>query len=494
MTNLTNLTITEALKLLDKKEITSQELTKAHIDNCEKYNNELNAYITTTYDLALSKAKQSDEKRQNNQKLGLMEGIPIAVKDLFCTKGIKTTASSKILQNFVPTYESTVTKNLFNNGAIMLGKVSCDEFAMGSTNMTSYFGNVKSPWKNQKGEHTVPGGSSGGSSSAVSARMAMAATGTDTGGSIRQPASFTGTVGLKPTYGTCSRWGTVAFASSLDQAGPITRSVADCALMLNAMASHDKKDSTTIKRKLPNFVESIKDDIKGLKVGFPKEYITDDMDPEISQYLKQTAKILEDHGAEIIDISLPTTKYALACYYIIAPAEASSNLARYDGVKYGFRAGEDFESLDDMYIKTRTQGFGDEVKRRILIGTHVLSAGFYDAYFLKAQKIRRLIVEDFQKSFKKIDVILTPTTANTSFSLSEKPTDPIALYLQDLFSVPASMAGLPALSLPIGLAKNKLPLGIQLISNYFKEDILIKTAYKIEQTINFDDTPTILQG
>ena len=408
-----------------------------------------------------------------------LPGIPIAIKDLFCTKNIKTTAGSKILENFVPTYESTVTQNILNEGGIIIGKLNCDEFAMGSSNETSYFGNVQNPVS----ENLVPGGSSGGSSSALAAKLTPATIGTDTGGSIRQPASFTGTVGLKPTYGSCSRYGIVAFASSLDQAGPMTQDVKDCSLMLEIMSSYDSKDSTSVEFKRENYLSNLNDNIKGKKIGIPKEYRVDGMPKEIDELWEKGIKIIKENGGQIVEISLPNTNYALPTYYIVAPAEASSNLARYDGVKYGFRSKG--ENLIDMYEKTRSEGFGDEVKRRIMIGTYVLSSGYYDAYYLKAQKVRRLIKNDFDDAYNKVDAILTPSTPSSAFKIGEKLNDPVSMYLNDIFTVPVNLAGLPAISIPAGHDKKGYPLGLQVIGKAFDEQNILNIAYSIEKNINF---------
>ena len=438
MTNLTHLTIADALKGLDNKDFTAVELTQAHIDAMEAAR-DLNAFIVETPDLALEQAKASDERRAKGT-VGRLEGIPIAMKDLFCTKGVQTTASSKILEGFIPQYESTVSQNMLNDGMVMLGKVALDEFAMGSSNTTSYFGNVINPWKRNDGSDAqlVPGGSSGGSVAAVAARIAMGATGTDTGGSIRQPASFCGLTGIKPTYGRCSRWGVIAFASSLDQAGPIARTVEDCRIMLESMASFDPKDSTSSDRPMQDLSGVINGNVKGMKIGIPKEYRVDGMPEEVSKLWDQGIEWLKDAGAEIVEVSLPHTKYALATYYIIAPAEASSNLARYDGVRYGLRV-EDDKNLHEMYKKTRAEGFGEEVKRRLMLGAYVLSAGFYDAYYIKAQKVRRLIAQDFTNAFEKCDALLTPTAPSAAFAIGENQDDPIKMYLNDVFTVPASL-------------------------------------------------------
>lgn len=485
MTNLTDLTIAEARDALRKKEFTAVELTQAHIEAVEAAR-ALNAFVVETPERAIEEAKAADEALYKGDA-PIMAGIPIAMKDLFCTEGVQTTASSHILEGFVPTYESTVSGNLKANGAVMLGKANLDEFAMGSSNETSYFGPVKNPWRAQGSDaDLVPGGSSGGSVAAVAAHIAMGATGTDTGGSIRQPASFTGLVGMKPTYGRCSRWGTVAFASSLDQAGPLTRSVRDAAIMLEAMAGYDPKDSTSVNVPVPTYEAALSGDIRGMKVGIPKEYRMDGMPEEIEALWQQGISWLKDAGAEIVDISLPHTKYALPTYYIVAPAEASSNLARYDGVRYGLREMPDGGSLNDMYEATRAAGFGDEVKRRIMIGTYVLSAGYYDAYYLKAQKLRTLIADDFAKAYAQVDVILTPTAPSAAFAMGAKSADPIAMYLNDVFTVPASLAGLPGISVPAGLDAQGLPLGLQLLGKTFDEETVLRVADVLEKAAGFD--------
>ncbi|MEK9917868.1 MAG: Asp-tRNA(Asn)/Glu-tRNA(Gln) amidotransferase subunit GatA [Pelagibacteraceae bacterium] len=476
MSNLSDKTLTELVGLIKSKQIKSEELTSEFITNSQK-GKKLNTYITESFDIAKDKAKQFDIKPNFDC---LLPGVPLAVKDLFCTNGVKTTAGSKMLENFIPNYESTVTTNLWNEGAFLLGKLNCDEYAMGSSNETSFYGNVINPLEDK----VVPGGSSGGSAAAVCANLTPATIGTDTGGSIRQPASFTGTVGLKPTYGLCSRWGIVAFASSLDQAGPMTKTVSDCALMLEAMCGFDPKDSTSIDKKKENYSKNLNKNIKGLKIGIPKEYRVDGMPNEIETLWEQGKKILKSEGAEIIDISLPHTEYALPTYYIVAPAEASSNLARYDGVRYGFRSSKG-NNLVEMYENTRSEGFGDEVKRRILIGTYVLSSGYYDAYYLKAQKVRQLIKKDFDDSFNKVDAILTPSAPSSAFKIGEKKDDPISMYLNDVFTVPVNLAGLPAMSIPAGLDKNKLPLGLQLIGKPLAEQTLLNIAFSMEEKINF---------
>src|SRR5210317_1247708 len=480
MSDITSLTLTELVKNIKDKKISSEETTKAFIDRGEK-SRDLNTYITEDFSNALLKAKSFDQKPNFDLKL---PGVPIAVKDLFCTKDVKTTAGSKILNNFIPPYESTVTQNIWNEGAILLGKLNCDEFAMGSSNETSFFGNVQSPI--DKG--LVPGGSSGGSASALAANLTPITIGTDTGGSIRQPASFTGTVGLKPTYGSCSRYGIVAFASSLDQAGPMSKDVKDCALLQEIISTYDEKDSTSIDFKRNEYSKELTNNIKGKKIGIPKEYRVDGMPKEIEDLWTKGIEYAKDCGAEIVEISLPHTNYALPTYYIVAPAEASSNLARYDGVKYGFRSKG--ENLIDMYEKTRSEGFGSEVQRRIMIGTYVLSSGYYDAYYLKAQKVRRLIKEDFDNTFENVDFLLTPSTPSTAFELGQKQ-DPLTMYLNDIFTVPASLAGLPGISIPVGLDKAGLPVGIQLIANSFDEPNLISVAHTLEKSANFN---VIAQG
>ena len=475
MTNVIDLTLNELANKIKSKEISSTEVTSAYVER-SKSSKKLNTYIEETFEQALKNANKFDNKPNFEKKL---PGIPLAVKDLFCTHNVRTTAGSKILENFIPTYESTVTQNLWDAGAILLGKLNCDEFAMGSSNETSHFGNVINPIDN----NLVPGGSSGGSASALAAKLTPATIGTDTGGSIRQPASFTGTVGLKPTYGSCSRYGIVAFASSLDQAGPMTRNVKDCALLLEVMSSFDQKDSTSIDFKRPNYSLKLNKNIKGKKIGIPKEYRVDGMPSEIEKLWEKGKEFLKECGAEIVDISLPHTNYALPTYYIVAPAEASSNLARYDGVKYGFRA--EGENLIDMYEKTRSQGFGDEVKRRIMIGTYVLSSGYYDAYYLKAQKVRMLIKNNFDEAFNKVDAILTPSTPSSAFKIGDKTDDPVSMYLNDIFTVPVNLAGLPGISIPAGLDKNKYPLGLQIIGKPFDEQGILNIAYSMEEKINF---------
>lgn len=488
MTTLTDLTIAEALTGLDKGDFTSLELTDAHISAMEA-NRHLNAFITETPDLARAQAAASDERRAKGEA-GLLEGIPLAMKDLYCTKGVQTTAASKILEGFKPEYESTVSQKMLDQGMVMLGKANLDEFAMGSSNESSGYGKVENPWKRANDETLlVPGGSSGGSSAAVAARIAMGATGTDTGGSIRQPAALTGITGLKPTYGRCSRWGIVAFASSLDQAGPMARSVEDCALMLQAMAGYDAKDSTSVDTPVPDYKAALTGDIRGLKVGIPKEYRIDGISDEINALWDQGIDWLKAAGAEVVEISLPHTKYALPAYYIIAPAECSSNLARYDGLRYGQRVTPEGGNLDDMYEATRAAGFGEEVKRRIMIGTYVLSAGYYDAYYNKARRVRQLIANDFKKAYEQVDVILTPTTPSAAFGLGENSDDPVAMYLNDIFTVTVNMAGLPGMSVPAGLNKNGLPLGLQLIGKAFDEATVLNVGRVVEEAAGFVAKP-----
>ncbi|MEL6709805.1 MAG: Asp-tRNA(Asn)/Glu-tRNA(Gln) amidotransferase subunit GatA [Pseudomonadota bacterium] len=450
----------------------------------------LNAFLVTTPDHALAAADATDAKRAAGEELGAMGGVPIGMKDLFATTGVQTTAASHILEGFKPEYESTVSQNLWDAGAGMLGKLNLDQFAMGSSNETSYFGNVSSPWRKEGSNAAMsPGGSSGGSSSAVAARIAPAATGTDTGGSIRQPAAFTGICGIKPTYGRCSRWGVVAFASSLDQAGPMARSVEDCAIMLGAMAGFDPKDATSLQMDVPNWEAALNADLKGKRVGIPSEYRMEGTSDEILASWEQGKAWLKDAGAEIVDISLPHTKYALPAYYIIAPAEASSNLARYDGVRYGLRDLPEGAGLQDMYAQTREAGFGDEVKRRVLIGTYVLSAGFYDAYYNQAQKVRALVAQDYKSAWEHCDLILAPTTPTASFPLGSLNEDPLTMYLNDVFAVPASLAGLPAMSVPATMTPEGLPLGLQLVGQAFDEQTVLNAGLAIQQRAGFDHAP-----
>ena len=484
MTDITKYTISQLKAQLASKKISAIELTKAYLEQSKKLNPELNIYIDIVEEHALNMAKNSDKNIQTG-KAGLLEGIPLAIKDNFCTKNIKTQCASHILDSFTPPYEATVTQNLWDNGAILLGKLNMDEFAMGSANITSYFGPAINPLKsNNHNEKLTPGGSSGGSAAAVRANLCAAAMGSDTGGSVRQPASFTGLTGLKPTYGRCSRFGLIAFASSLDQAGPITHDVTDAALMLNAIAGHDVNDSTSAQKDQEDFTRDLEKDIKGFKIGIPKEYKLDDLDPDIIKNLENSIKVIQNLGAEIIEISLPHTEYAAPTYYIISTAEASSNLSRYDGVRYGLRITETGDSLDDMYAKTRSAGFGDEVKRRIMVGNYVLSSGYYDAYYKKAQKLRNLITQDFKAAFKDVSAILTPTTPNAAFRLDQKPSI-LEMYYNDIFTVSANLTGLPAISIPSGVNKENLPLGVQLISPLFSENLLFRVARNLEKELAF---------
>ncbi|MHA7885360.1 Asp-tRNA(Asn)/Glu-tRNA(Gln) amidotransferase subunit GatA [Nitratireductor rhodophyticola] len=482
MTELTKLTIAEAREKLAAKAFTATELTEAYLSAIDTANEKLNAYVAVTHDKARAMAKASDEKIARGEA-GALEGIPLGIKDLFATQDVHTQAASHILDGFRPKYESTVTANLWADGAVMLGKLNMDEFAMGSSNETSYYGPVINPWRAEgSNADLVPGGSSGGSAAAVAAFLCAGATATDTGGSIRQPAAFTGTVGIKPTYGRCSRWGTVAFASSLDQAGPIARDVRDAAILLKSMASVDDRDTTSVDLPVPDYEAALGQSVKGMKIGIPREYRLDGMPEEIEALWQQGIDWMRDAGAEIVDISLPHTKYALPAYYIVAPAEASSNLARYDGVRYGLRVpGKD---IADMYEQTRAAGFGREVKRRIMIGTYVLSAGYYDAYYLKAQKVRTLIKRDFEQVFDQgVDAILTPATPSAAFGVAdqEMASDPVKMYLNDIFTVTVNMAGLPGIAVPAGLDAKGLPLGLQLIGKPFEEETLFRTAHVIEQ-------------
>jgi aspartyl-tRNA(Asn)/glutamyl-tRNA(Gln) amidotransferase subunit A len=492
---LTALTLADAIDALVRKEFSARELAESYIRAIEGAR-PLNAFITETPERALEMAEASDARRAKGEA-GAIEGIPIAVKDLYCTKGVLTTAGSHILDGFRPPYESTVTEQLWRAGGVMLGKTNMDEFAMGSSNTTSFYGPVENPWRRRQGHlgdnrPLVPGGSSGGSAAAVAAHAALAATGTDTGGSIRQPASFCGIVGLKPTYGRCSRWGVVAFASSLDHPGPMTRTVRDAAIMLRAMAGHDPKDSTSAPVAVPDFAAALDAGVKGLRVGIPREYRVDGMPAEIEALWQRGIDWLRAQGAEPVEISLPMTKYALPAYYIIAPAEASSNLARYDGVRFGLRV--EGETLDEMYERTRAAGFGAEVRRRVLIGTYVLSAGYYDAYYLKAQRVRTLIARDFATAFEQVDCLLTPTAPSAAFAIGEKSDDPIAMYLNDVFTVGADLAGLPAISVPAGLSADGLPLGLQVIGRAFDEAMVLRVGQALETAAQFTHLPTFITG
>ncbi len=483
MEDITRLTISEARELLSSKKISATELVQAFLGAIKKHSH-LNAFITLDEDGAINQAKQSDLNIQSGKKRPL-EGIPLAMKDLFCSKGVRTTAGSKILENFIPPYESGISERLINDGAIVLGKTNMDEFAMGSANITSYFGNVINPWVEVGNEEKplVPGGSSGGSATAVAGHLCLGATGSDTGGSIRQPASFCGIVGLKPTYGRCSRWGMIAFASSLDQAGPLTKSVNDCAIMLNSMSGYDMRDATSANINVPDFELAVGKTVRGLRVGILKDAWIDNCSADIKHVCQNSINCLKDAGAEIVDISLPYAQYSLAAYYVIAPAEASSNLSRFDGVRFGMRA--DVENMADVYKQTRREGFGDEVRRRIMIGTYALSAGHMDAYYQRAKKVQALIKQSFDNIFESVDIILTPTTPTSAFGIGEKQDDPITMYLNDMFTVPVNMAGLPAISVPAGLDAKGLPLGIQLISAQFREETLLSAGYVIEKSSNF---------
>ena len=487
-----DLTIAEAATALRKREVSPRELAQAHLDAIAALNPRLNAFITVTPEVALRQADAAAATLAAGEAPDLA-GIPIAVKDLFCTQGVRTTAASRILENFVPPYESTVTANLLRHGAVFLGKANLDEFAMGSSNMTSAFGAVENPWKRSNDDAVlVPGGSSGGSAAAVAARLAMGATATDTGGSIRQPASFCGIAGIKPTYGRCSRWGVVAFASSLDQAGPVARTVEDCAILLGGMAGFDPKDSTSADIPVPDFRAACGRGVKGLRIGIPREYRPDNLPAEIEALWQQGMAWLREQGAEIVDVSLPHTKYGLATYYIVAPAEASSNLARYDGVRFGHR--EKGEDLIDLYERTRAAGFGAEVKRRIMIGTYVLSAGYYDAYYLRAQKLRALIARDFTEAFRTVDALLTPTAPSAAFAQGENLDDPVKMYLNDVFTVPANMAGIPGLSVPAALDASGLPLGLQVLGRPFDEETVFAVGAALERGAGFTHKPTLRAG
>jgi aspartyl-tRNA(Asn)/glutamyl-tRNA(Gln) amidotransferase subunit A len=486
MTELTGLTLAAARDGLKRRAFSARELTQAHVEAMEAARS-MNAFITETPEKALAMAEAADARLARGED-ALLEGLPVAIKDLFCTEGVLTTAGSHILDGFIPPYESTVTRKLWEAGAVCLGKTNLDEFAMGSSNMTSYYGSVRNPWtRSGDNNDLVPGGSSGGSAAAVAARIALGATGTDTGGSIRQPAAFCGIAGIKPTYGRCSRWGTIAFASSLDQAGCFGRTVLDCALMLQAMAGYDPMDSTSADLQVPDWSGTLGSDVRGLRIGLPVEYRVDGMPTEIEAIWRQGADWLRAQGAEAVEISLPHTKYALPTYYIVAPAEASSNLARYDGMRYGLRV--EGRNLADTYRRTRGEGFGAEVRRRVLIGTYVLSAGYYDAYYVKAQKVRRRIADDFTDAFERCDAILTPTAPSAAFRAGDKMDDPVAMYLNDVFTVPTSLAGLPGLSVPAGLSADGLPLGLQVIGRAWDEATVFRVGRALEEAAGFDVLP-----
>ena len=490
---LTDLTIVAARDALRARKFTARELIEAHLSAIEMLNPQLNAFITVTGSRALTQAAAADAALARGE-FAALTGIPLAIKDLFCTEGVTTTAGSRILGSFVPPYESTVSANLLRDGAVFLGKANMDEFAMGSSNMTSAYGPAANPWRRRQDQTVVlvPGGSSGGSAAAVSARLAMGATGTDTGGSIRQPASFCGAVGMKPTYGRCSRWGVVAFASSLDHPGPLARTVRDCAILLRSMAGHDAKDSTSVDLPVPDYEAACERSVKGMRIGVPREYRVDGMQVEIEALWQKGLAWLRDAGADVVDVSLLHTKYALPAYYIVAPAEASSNLARYDGVRFGLR--EQGEDLQELYERTRAVGFGAEVRRRILIGTYVLSAGYYDAYYLRAQKVRALILRDFTEAFASVDALVAPTTPSAAFAQGENMDDPVQMYLNDVFTGPADLAGVPAISVPAGLDANGLPLGLQVIGRPFDEETVFAVAAALERNAAFSALPKIRAG
>ena len=471
-------TVTELSKGLTDKEFSSVELTQEFLTRIKTLDSNYNSFITVTEESAIEQAKQADKLIASGKNQPLT-GIPLAQKDIFCTKGVKTSCGSKMLDNFISPYDATVINNFNQQNAIMLGKTNMDEFAMGSSNETSWYGSVKNPWN----EDMVPGGSSGGSAAAVAACLAPAATGTDTGGSIRQPAALCGITGLKPTYGRVSRYGMIAFASSLDQAGPMAKSAQDCALLLNTMASFDAKDSTCVNRDVPDYTSSLNNDLSGLKIGLPKEYFSSGLDSDVEKVIQQAITSYEKLGATIKEVSLPNTHLAAPAYYIIAPSECSSNLSRYDGVRYGYRC-EDPKNLEDLYIRTRGEGFGDEVKRRILVGTYALSEGFYDAYYVKAQKIRRLISDDFKSAFSQVDILMGPTAPTTAFKLGEKTDDPLTMYLSDIYTIAVNLAGLPGMSIPAGFVNN-LPVGLQLIGNYFDEQRLLNAAHQFQLNTDF---------
>lgn len=476
------LTIKQASELIKKKEISPVDLTQAILNRIKDIDQNLNTYVTVLSDKASESAKKAEDEISSGNYKGPLHGIPLGLKDIFITKDITTTCGSKMLENFIPPYNATVTEKLLNSGAVILGKNNMDEFAMGSSTETSYFGPTKNPWDTER----VPGGSSGGSASATAASLCLGSVGTDTGGSIRQPAALCGVVGMKPTYGRVSRYGMIAFASSLDQAGPITRTVEDTAMILNAIAGPDPRDSTCLNVEVPDYTQSLKNDLNGLKIGVPKEYFVEGMDKDVEEASRSAISEMENLGAEIVEISLPHTEYAVLTYYIIAPSEASSNLARYDGVKYGFRA-EGAETLRDLYLKTRAQGFGEEVKRRIMLGTYALSSGYYDAYYLKAQKVRTLIKNDFDEAFKKVDAIVAPTTPEVAFKIGEKTQDPIKMYLSDVLTIPCNIAGLPGISVPSGFSSDGLPIGIQVLGKPFDEETVIHVAHAYEKNTDWSE-------
>ncbi len=485
--DLYRLTLKEIANKIKNKEITIKEALDSVYSRIDDVESKVDAYVTISKEKAYERAENLQQRLDNGEDIGSLGGVPIAIKDNICTNGIRTTCSSKMLENFVPFYDATVVEKLEKEGAIIIGKTNMDEFAMGSSTATSYIKKTKNPWDLQR----VPGGSSGGSAAAVSSDMAYAALGTDTGGSIRQPASFCGVVGLKPTYGLVSRYGVVAYASSLDQVGPITKTVEDSALLLNALAGKDGKDTTSANLEKKDYTKALKNDIKGMTIGIPTEFVKDGVNKEVKRVYDEAVEKLKALGANIKEIKLDYAKYSLPTYYIIAPAEASSNLGRFDGIRYGYRA-KDFKNLDELYTKSRTEGFGEEVKRRILMGTYVLSSGYYDAYYKKAQQVRTLIVEDFKKAFEDVDAIIIPTAPNTSFKFGEKSNNPIEMYLEDIFTVPVNIAGLPGISVPAGISnENNMPVGVQFISNAFDEEKLLQIAYTFEQNAKFNEKPSI---
>ena len=484
--NIKNITIKETAELIKDKKISPVELTKAFLERIESVDKEINSYITVISDQALESAESAEQEIMKGNYLGPLHGIPIGLKDIFVMKDIPSTCGSKMLENFISPYDATVTARIKKSGAVILGKNNMDEFAMGSSNETSYFGPVKNPWDTGR----VPGGSSGGSASATAAGLCTASIGTDTGGSIRQPAALCGVTGLKPTYGRVSRYGMIAFASSLDQAGPLTRSAEDAAIILNAISGRDEMDSTSVDVPVPDFTKNLNGDIKGMKIGIPKEYFLDGMDKDVEAAVEKAIQDIKSLGAEIVEISLPHTKYAISTYYIIAPCEASSNLARYDGVRYGYRA-SDPEDLHDLFFRSRSEGFGEEVKRRIMLGTYALSSGYYDAYYLKAQKVRTLIREDFKKAWEKVDVIVTPTTPETAFKINEKTDDPITMYLSDVLTIPCNISGIPGLSTPCGFSTDNLPIGLQILGKSFDEESILRVAHAYEKVNNWNlETPS----
>ncbi len=472
-------TLAELSQALQDKSLSSVELTRYFLDRIQQHNDTLNAFITVTEEQALQQAKEADQQLASG-RAGPLTGIPIAQKDIFCTKGIKTTCGSKILDNFIAPYDATVSEHLNADGMVLLGKTNMDEFAMGSSNETSYYGPVKNPWDLER----IPGGSSGGSAATIAARLAPAATGTDTGGSIRQPAALCGITGLKPTYGRVSRYGMIAFASSLDQGGPMTQTAEDAAMLLNSMAGHDPKDSTSIDKDVPDYTATLNNSLKDIKIGLPEEYFAKGLDPAIEKAIETSIKTFEKCGATMVNINLPHTDLATSAYYVIAPAECSSNLARYDGVRYGYRCKNPVD-LEDLYKRSRSEAFGAEVKRRIMVGTYVLSSGYYDAYYIKAQKIRRQIRDDFQTAFQNVDIILTPVTPTPAFKIGEKMTDPVAMYLSDIFTIATNLAGLPGLSIPAGFSDNHLPIGVQLIGNLFEESKILNAAHQFQQVTDW---------